>query len=159
MPALRIIDQDLWDAVKAKQGEINSGGGISMVSTTQLGCSTARNKSTCDNRLTLSRAKLEEAVLHALQAHLMDDALCAAFCEEYTKEVNRIRIEHNANLENYRPELAKLERKKERLLDLDMKDVIRDFRADKANRMQLQLAGARGGGCRDGSGISASGTG
>ena len=71
---LRIIDQDLWDKVKEKQGEIRKnhtefwgkqrpknlfsyllkcdccGGGYSKVSKYLYGCSTARNKGTCDNK-------------------------------------------------------------------------------------------------------------
>lgn len=99
VPEMRIIDQNLWDAVKAKQGAINRpdtplwqknrpknlfshlikcgecGGGCSKVSTTQIGCSNARNKGTCGNRLTISRQKLEESVIAALQHHLMDDTM------------------------------------------------------------------------------------
>jgi DNA invertase Pin-like site-specific DNA recombinase len=71
VPDLRIIDQDLWDRVKARQGAYEKqdkpfwakqrprnlfsglikcgccGGGFSMVSQTHLGCSQARNKGTC----------------------------------------------------------------------------------------------------------------
>ncbi|MGV4878757.1 recombinase family protein, partial [Acetobacter indonesiensis] len=90
VPELRIIEQDLWDAVKARQSKttwsqksrgtgvhpLNAlqrpthlltglikcgccGGGFSMISKSHLGCSTARNKGTCDNRLTLRRDVLE----------------------------------------------------------------------------------------------------
>ena len=85
VPELRIIDQDLWDQAKARQSALEiepktkpsgkplvdrrrprylfsglikcgcCGGGFSMISQSLLGCSTARNKNTCDNRLTIKR--------------------------------------------------------------------------------------------------------
>ena len=76
VPELRIIDQDLWDRVKERQRGLRKlpsfhekqrprmllsyllkcgccGGGFSKVSQNHYGCSTARNKGTCDNRLTV----------------------------------------------------------------------------------------------------------
>ena len=120
VPELRIIDQALWDKVKEKQGEIRKqhsefwgkqrpknlfsyllkceccGGGYSKVSKDHFGCSTARNKGTCNNRLTIRQDKLEEAVLNALKEHLMDEELCKVFCEEYTRHMNELRSRHNA---------------------------------------------------------------
>ena len=51
------------------------GGGVSKVSAHHYGCSTARNKGTCDNRLTVRQDELEGLVLSALQSRLMDPAL------------------------------------------------------------------------------------
>lgn len=48
------------------------GGGFSMISKTLLGCSTARNKGTCDNRMTIRRDVLEKSVLNGLRTRLMD---------------------------------------------------------------------------------------
>ncbi|SMH62814.1 recombinase family protein [Azospirillum agricola] len=142
VPEQRIIDQELWEQVKARQGDLNEavkvpfhqkarpknllsyllkcgecGGGFSMVSHTHLGCSSARNKGTCGNRLTIGRVKLEEAVLGALRDHLMDPNLCAIFCEEYTRHVNRLRMEHNAALGSYKRELESATRELDKLID------------------------------------------
>ena len=141
VPELRIIDQDLWDAVKAKQGEINKtdkplwqtnrprnlfsyllkcgecGGGYSMVSQTHLGCSNARNKGTCSNRMTMHREKLEASVLGSLQDHLMDEELCEVFCKEYTRHMNEIRMQHNAALSGYRAEHGKIDRQLDKMVD------------------------------------------
>ncbi len=141
VPDLRIIDQDLWDRAKAQQKVLDEqptgfwtkqrpqhlfsyllkcgecGGGFSKVSADRYGCSTARNKGTCGNRQTIHQGKLEEAVLNALQNHLMDPALCAEFCQEYTRRMNELRMEHNASLVGYRAELEKLARRKKRLID------------------------------------------
>ena len=140
VPHLRIIDDELWEQAKRVQGAINRhdtplwkknrpknlfsylikcgccGGGFSMISADRLGCSTARNKGTCDNRLTLKRALLEEKVLVALNEHLMDEALCAEFCVEYTRRMNELRMQHNASLASYRAEYAKLERERQQII-------------------------------------------
>ena len=87
-----------------------------MVSPTKLGCSNARNKGTCDNRLRFDRQQLETMVLNALRDHLMDDELCAEFCGEYTRRVNELRSQHNASLSAYRAEMVKLERETQQII-------------------------------------------
>ncbi|MCB9978538.1 MAG: recombinase family protein [Rhodospirillales bacterium] len=140
-PELRIVEQDLWDRVKAEQGAIKKqhkefwgkqrprtlfsglvkcgccGGGMSKMSNDHLGCSTARNQGICDNLLTIRRDRLEETVLKALKTHLMDPDLCQAFCDAYTKHLNRLRMEHNAKLAGYRAEQAKLIRRSKQMVD------------------------------------------
>lgn len=74
------------------------GGGYSMISADLVGCSTARNKGTCDNRINIRRDRLEERVLNALRHHLMDPALFAEFCDEFTREMNRLRMEAGASI-------------------------------------------------------------
>ena len=121
MPELRIVDQALWDRVKARQRGLRTqpefhqrqrprmllshlltcgccGGGFSKVSQNHYGCSTARNKGTCSNRLIIRQDELEGMVIGALQSRLMDPALCAEFCEEYTAHRNRLSGEKNAAL-------------------------------------------------------------
>jgi hypothetical protein len=120
VPELRIIEEVLWDAVKARQaasalpGRANRGaamggarrpryllsgllqcgvcgGGMSVISASHVGCSTARNKGTCANRKTIARADLERRILGALSGRLMDPELFEVFCEEFTAETNRLR--------------------------------------------------------------------
>jgi len=86
------------------------GGGYAMISVDILGCSTARNKGTCANRRNIRRDELERRVLTALHSHLMDPALFAAFCDEFTRELNRIRMEGGAAITAARAEIDKLER-------------------------------------------------
>jgi site-specific DNA recombinase len=125
VPELRIIDTTLWDAAKARQQSMAQGpaeptenplldrrrpkylfaglvkcggGGYSMISKDLLGCAAARNKGTCDNRLNIRRDSLEASVLSGLRTHLMEPALFKEFCEEFTREVNRLRIAGGAGL-------------------------------------------------------------
>jgi len=90
VPDLRIVGQDLWDRVKTRQKAIIAddtdskpnrlhervrgrylfsgltkcgccGGGYSMISSTHIGCSTGRNKGTCDNRFNIRRDELADS--------------------------------------------------------------------------------------------------
>lgn len=81
-------------------------------------CSTARNKGTCDNRLTIRRDDLESRVLTALHSHLMDPALFAEFCDEFTGELNRIRMEGGAAIAAARAEIDKLERDMDTMVEV-----------------------------------------
>ncbi len=119
VPHLRIIDQELWDRVKQRQektrsrvikgaGNIrserarrpryvlsgllrcgNCGGGFSKISQHHYGCSTARNKGTCDNLLSIRRDLLEAAVMEGLKDHLMHPDCVKEFVAEFHREVNR----------------------------------------------------------------------
>jgi DNA invertase Pin-like site-specific DNA recombinase len=146
VPELRLVEPELWDEVQARQAALKSdrrsgaanrfrdrrrpkhllsgltrcgvcGGAYSLISATLLGCSTARNKGTCANRLNIRRDGLEARILNALQHHLMDPTLFQAFCEEFTREVNRLRREGRAALEAERGELARVERQIRALIE------------------------------------------
>ncbi|GBQ11766.1 recombinase family protein [Acetobacter cibinongensis] len=169
VPELRIIEQDLWDAVKARQSKttwsqksrgtgvhpLNAlqrpthlltglikcgccGGGFSMISKNHLGCSTARNKGTCDNRLTLRRDVLEKSVLNGLQTQMMDPALFKEFCDEFTREVNRLRMEKGADLVALKSELPKIERE----LDKAVQAILDGF-ASSALKTRMEQLEAR----------------
>ena len=155
-PELRILDDDLWSAVKARQeknkiarkenGEadlsrINTrrrpkylfsgltkcsccGGGYSAISATLIGCATARNKGTCNNRVNIRRDELESRVLNALRTKLVDPELFAHFCEVFTQEMNRLRMEGRAGIASAEAELAKVNRELEKILDLYLSDAL-----------------------------------
>jgi hypothetical protein len=145
VPELRIIDQDLWDQVKARQGALQGnrsrgsgpgywdrrrprylftglmrcgvcGGGVVTWNRVRIGCANARNKGTCSNRRTMRRDELEAAVLEGLQHRLMDPALMEVFCEEYTRHMNRLSVERSAGRAAAEAELEKLARQRERLI-------------------------------------------
>ena len=136
---MHIVDQDLWDRVKERQRSLRKehsffdkqrprmllsyllkcgacGGGFCKVSEKHYGCSTARNKGTCDNRLTVRQDELEGLVLGALQSRLMDPALLEEFCDEYTRYLNMLRGEKSAALIAARSELARLAKARENLI-------------------------------------------
>jgi site-specific DNA recombinase len=106
---LRIVDHNLWERVKARQGALVArsqadgeapgywdrrrprylftglmqcavcGGGIVHFNKLYIGCANARNKGTCDNKATMRRGDLEAAVLAGLQNRLMEPARTQIF--------------------------------------------------------------------------------
>jgi site-specific DNA recombinase len=167
VPDLRIITGDLWQAVKARQAALRStrtgkkapgywdrrrpryllsglmrcgccGGGYINLNAERVGCATARFKGTCDNRRTMRRDVLDAAVLEGLQHHLMDPALCDLFCQEYTREMNRLHRENNAHRAGDRSALAKIGRELDRLVQALMDGVpasrVKDKMSDLENR-------------------------
>lgn len=140
-PELRIVDQDLWDRVKARQLRTRKankkfnehvrprylfsyllkcgccGGGMAKISASRYGCSQARNKgnAVCSNRNTIPQADLERTVLEILQKHLMKPELVEEFCTAYTKRLNELRRDQNASIAGYRAELEKLDRTDRRI--------------------------------------------
>ena len=164
VPELRIVDEDLWQAVKARQaglkrphgaGAENSfrdrrrpkyllsgltrcgvcGGGYSMISATHVGCSTARNKGTCANRQSIRREELEERVLGALRRNLMDPAMFREFCEEFTREVNRQRIEGRTTLEAAQAEIRRIDRELDTLVDM----ILELGKGEATNRLHQKM--------------------
>ena len=148
VPELQIVSYELWQTVKARQGESarntrpdtnasrsfwertrpkyllsglmkcgNCGGSYSKISANLFGCASARNKGTCNNRLNVRRDKIEQQILDCLRSELMDPELFKEFADEFYREVNRMRINHNAELEQKRREKTSIERKIRKLVD------------------------------------------
>jgi hypothetical protein len=170
VPELRIVDQDLWDQVKTRQRtmalgplERNAntlvdrrrpkyllagllkcgccGSAYTLISKNLLGCAAARNKGTCSNRLNIRVETLEASVVTGLRTHLMDPALFKEFCEEFTREVNRLRVEKSASLQAAKAEIPRITRELDRLvqrvLDTD------DLRSIKAYEKKMRELEAR----------------
>ncbi|MCZ7674606.1 MAG: recombinase family protein [Roseovarius sp.] len=140
VPHLRIIDDGLWDKVKARQKETRAamgvdgsprperakrprylfsgllacgccGGSFTLVGKTRYGCASARNKGTCNNRQTIERSVLEERVLAGLRNRLLDADLIAEFVEAYRIEYNSLKREERAAKVNAKRELGKVQKK------------------------------------------------
>jgi DNA invertase Pin-like site-specific DNA recombinase len=97
VPQLRVIDDALWDRVKARQQDFrfeisrdasgnalnrahrrrfllsgllvcgSCGGGYTIIGPDRYGCATRRSKGTCSNALVIARAEIEERVLAGLR--------------------------------------------------------------------------------------------
>jgi site-specific DNA recombinase len=147
VPHLRIIDDPLWESVKERQQHSRSrvvtrdkgirserarrpnyllsgllkcgacGGGFSKISQSHYGCSTARNKGTCDNLLTVRRDKLEATVLDGLRHQLMHPELVTAFVDEFRREMNRQRAEEDGRHDRTARDLEKTQREIRRLIE------------------------------------------
>ncbi|MBK1671573.1 resolvase [Rhodovibrio sodomensis] len=139
VPELCIVDDALWTKVKERQTAIRAryvkddgnaltarrrtrylfsglikcgacGGGYSMVYRDLYGCATYKNKGTCTNALRVRRQELEARVLAAMRDKLMDPSLFRVFCEEFTRELNRLRMDASAGVAAKQAELEKVER-------------------------------------------------
>ncbi|SFQ59498.1 Recombinase zinc beta ribbon domain-containing protein [Nitratireductor indicus] len=111
------------------------GGGYSMISKDMLGCTNARTKGTCDNRLNIRRDVLEAAVLNGLDKHLMEPDLFKAFCEDFTRAVNTARMEARASLDSAEAEIKRIDRELDTLLDL----ILKGGAADRINAKMVAL--------------------
>jgi site-specific DNA recombinase len=117
-----------------------------MISKDLLGCATSRNKGTCDNRLNIRRDALEASVLSGLRTHLMEPDLFKEFCDEFTREVNRLRIERGAGLAAMRD--PRIEREFGKLLASKaggpIEAIVEDMKRLEARKAELkdQLANA-----------------
>ena len=159
VPDLRIVSDDLWDAVRTRQGAMKikntdvpvwdrrrpktlfsglmacgqCGGGFSKINKHSFGCSTARNKGKayCTNMAMISQVELEALVLKALQDNLMDDEALKEFCEEYAKERNRLLAAATNNRSSVEKELAKTKKDHAKLVDAIIAGVPADQVKDK----------------------------
>ena len=149
VPELRIVGERLWKKVKGRQANVRKrygegfrnrltaarrkryllsglvtcgacGGGYSVVYRDILGCSTVKNKGTCSNTIRITRGELEERILASLREHLMTPDKFALFCEEYTREINRLRREDSSSLAARRAELRKVEARIEKMIQAIM---------------------------------------
>jgi len=145
LPALRIITEDLWNAVRQRQKALVSretgvpvwdrrrprtlfsgmmecgccGSGFSKVSRDSFGCSAARNKgkAVCSNMRMIKQSELEALVLDALAYHLMEPQAVAAFCEAYASERNRLAAAATQGRDELERELTKVRRDHDKLID------------------------------------------
>ena len=149
VPNLRILDDELWQAVRDRYASIQRkwgqaerfnqfrrpkymfsgltkcgvcGAGFIVYSREHLGCFGARGRGTCDNRLTIPRQEVETRVLRALQDKLMRKDFFEEFCREFAKEMNRLRMERSASINSAKRELARIESRRKKLIDLVLDD-------------------------------------
>ena len=165
VPDLRVIDDDLWSKAKARQAEIRSryvkgddngltavrrtrylfsglikcadcGGGYSIVYRDLFGCSTVKNKGACSNHVRINRTELEARVLDALRNELMDPALFQDFCNEYTREINRLRMEASSGIAAKQAELKKVERQIGTMIEAIKDGLYRSSMKDEMNALE-----------------------
>ena len=142
VPHLRILDDELWQAVKARQASTRAimkpgidrarrpkylfsgltqcgscGGGFILSSHDRLTCFNARSRGTCTNRRSIKRQEVETRVLRAMRERFFEPGAFAAFCEGFTAEIARQRREHLAQMAGARRELAAVERRQKEILN------------------------------------------
>jgi site-specific DNA recombinase len=119
VPHLRIIDDELWGRVKARQQDVRiemgkdergnalnrahrrqfllsgllvcgcCGGAYTIIGKDRYGCATRRSKGTCSNGVGITRQEVETRVLAGLKERLMAPELVETFVEEFKAELRR----------------------------------------------------------------------
>jgi site-specific DNA recombinase len=171
LPELRIVPDDLWSAAKSRQQQTRHtvktagalgaakrpqylfsgltkcgicGAGFIMSGKNRLGCFGARDQGRCDNHLTIRRDEVEARVLRALQEKLLQQDMFEEFCDEFTREMNRLRIERRASLSSAKREVERIGTRIKKLLNLMLDDEIAvdegkvEIKALDARRKELQ---------------------
>jgi len=138
---LGIVDEDLWKAVKLRQGELSfeirrdeggnalnrvhrrkfllsgllkcgcCGAGFTIVAQDRYGCATHRSKGTCTNNATVSRQEIEARVFAGLKHRLLAPELVREFIRAFQEELNRSNAEHEQRFRAGRQQLESIRRK------------------------------------------------
>ena len=166
---LRIVPEDLWANVKAKQEATRSdvirdginrperahrakhlfsgllkcaccGGGYTIVGKAHYGCANSRNKGTCDNRLTIKRVDLETRVLSGLKDQLLDPDLIAEFVTAYRAEYNRLTAETTKNKAVSERDLAKVTKQIEKIIEAIAEGMLHPSMKAKLDSLEEQKA-------------------
>jgi len=104
-----------------------------MSSKNRLGCFGARDQGRCDNQLTIRRDEVEARVLRALQDNLLRQDLFEEFCDEFTREMNRLRMEQRASLSAAEREIERIEVRRKKLIEMVMNGVAPSEVKDELN--------------------------
>ena len=141
IPELRIIDDALWERVRARQAvlayqvaqtdttnRLNGshrrrfllsgllkcgccGGGFTIIGPDRYGCATRRSRGTCDNSKTISRQHIEARVLVGLKDRLLAPDMVTEALAAYEAEAAAVRRNAVAASSGRRRELEDVERK------------------------------------------------
>ena len=139
-PALRIIEDDLWEAVQARRRHVSPppgalpqkrpqrllsgllrcgvcGGGCSIVGPEIYGCSAVRQSGACQQRKTIPARKLDHRVLGGLKRILLSPDLVAEAVKAYHEEENARRASASRRRVELERDLAELARRIDRLAE------------------------------------------
>jgi site-specific DNA recombinase len=141
VPALAIVDQDLWARAKARQDQTRQnlegdggepalnnthrrhfllsgllkcgrcGSNYVIISSDRYGCAGRRDRGICDNELTIKRVDIEERVLRGLKERLLAPGMVKEFIAEFVAELNRFRCQHDLQLSQQKREMERVRSK------------------------------------------------
>ena len=70
--------------------------------------------------MTIRRDEVEMRVLKALEEKLLNQDLFAEFCDGFTREMNRLRMEHRTSLSAAEREIERIEVRRKKLIEMVM---------------------------------------
>jgi site-specific DNA recombinase len=136
VPHLRIVNDELWRAAKARQAAVRRviassglvrarrpeylfsnlircaecGGGYTLITRGRMGCFNARSRGTCSNRRQIGRFEVEQRVLTAMTERFLEPKAFAAFCRGYADVMEARRKDFVGAVAGMRRELAAVDR-------------------------------------------------
>lgn len=146
VPHLRIVDDELWHAVKQRQEIVSRplsdpaiitplnelhrpkfllsglltcgvcGGGFTITARDRYGCARRARQGTCSNNRGVQRSELEERVLTGLKSSLVTPEMVKEFIAEFQAEWNRIQSDARAAYASKDRLLASVNRKIQSML-------------------------------------------
>ncbi len=170
VPHLRIVDDELWQSAKARQGEVArptsdphvtnplnethrprfllSGlltcgvcrGGYTITAKDRYGCARRGRQGTCTNSRGIQRQELEERVLAALRSSLVTPDLVATFVEEYRLNWNRLQSERRAAAGQRDRKLAEVKRKIAGILDAIERGIVTPTTKERLLALETEQA-------------------
>jgi site-specific DNA recombinase len=147
VPELRIISDNLWKSVKARQELIAAtapirggknlltgsrrmhyllsgllicgecGGGYTLVAKDRYGCANRKNRGSCQNSATIKRQVIEGRVLGGLKGKLLEPEYLQAFMDEYLVALQKVESAKAKNQERARKELIIVEKRLSAILN------------------------------------------
>lgn len=163
VPELRIIPQELWDKVKARQIKLAGksglsqkrrpknllsyrlkcgacGGGYAKMSSATYGCHNARDKGTCDNRIGMNQTRIESAVLDALATQLLAPELVETFADEYQRHLRSLSAHKDTERIQLQKRLHALDHEKDKLINAIKAGIPAEELTDTFNENAAQRA-------------------
>ena len=138
VPELRIVDDELWQAVKLRQSRLSAkrggakrpnrllsgllecgacGGPMSIVSQDRYGCSSRKEKGTCSNAKTMLAGTLEARVLSGLKRTLLHPDAQRAATKEFHEELLRRQAAEGGERVRLEKAIAEAQRRIDRIVD------------------------------------------
>lgn len=169
-PHLRIVDQQLWEAVKARQAEVSRplsnphstvplndlhrprfllsgllvcgvcGGGYTITAKDRYGCARRSRQGTCPNNRGIQRQELERRILDALQSSLVTPDLIAEFVSEYQAEWNRLQGERRIAASERERRLADIKRKLSKIVEAIERGIITPTTKERLEALEAEKA-------------------
>ena len=168
VPELRIIDDEVWAQVRARQSAVRTemgkddagnalnrahrrkfllsglltcgccGAGYAVLAQDRYGCATRRSKGTCDNGRTITRQQIESRVLDGLKDRLLTPELIAIFIEEFQQDIARLRRESAGTQTRLTDQLSAVKRKLEGVLRAIENGAWNDTLKQRLNELEAQ---------------------
>jgi DNA invertase Pin-like site-specific DNA recombinase len=170
VPHLRIVDEELWEAVKRRQAMVSRpltdphtttplndlhrprfllsglltcgvcGGGFTITAKDRYGCARRGRQGTCSNSRGIKRLDLERRVLDGLRSSLVTPDLVAEFVAEYQTEWNRLQGERRAAASQRDRQLANVQRRLAGIVEAIERGIITPTTKQRLEELEAEKA-------------------